>query len=265
MFSSARRRITSSVLSVVGAEPGVAEPVGLDQDMDLLLEPAPNPHRGHTLDRFEGTLDLELGQTPKPAQPLVALELDPFAGQAQFEHRIKSRVESQDQRPFGLDGEENEIELLQGVLDGLGHLDPPAELEHHVGHPGAADGRDPTQPADHTERLFDGSADVVLDLLRGSARVLGANRQRRVAELGHERDRQPKKGEKAENHGGEENHQDRHRSIHQERSLGNHRRWGLALGDHDSASSSSSSSGTGSPGRRTSAPSLRLACPATTI
>ena len=244
---------------VVGAEPSVAEPVGLDQDMDLLLEPAAHPHRGHALDRFEGAFDLELGETPEPAQPLVALELDPFAGQAQLEHRVEGRVEAQDQRPLGLVREKDQIELLQGVLDRLGHLDSPAELEHHVGHPGAADGRDPPQPADHAERLLDGSADIVLDLLRRRARVLGADSQSRVAELGHERDRQPEKREEPEDDGGEEDHQDRHRSIDEERPIGDHRRWGLAVDDHDPASSSPSSSGSGSPGRRTSAPSLRLA------
>ncbi len=87
---------------VFSAQPRVPETVGVEQDVDLLLEPAAHPNRGHPLDGFEGAFDLKLGEAAQPAQPLLAFELDPVAGETELEHRVEGRVESQDQRALGL-------------------------------------------------------------------------------------------------------------------------------------------------------------------
>jgi hypothetical protein len=51
-------------------------------------------------------------------------------------------------------------------------------------------------------------ADVVFDLLRSGAGILGAHGDRRVAQLGHQRDRQALEGQPAEHDRREEHHQD---------------------------------------------------------
>ena len=201
---------------IVGAQTRVAQTIGLEQNVDLLLETASHPDRRHSLDRFEGALDLELGEPAQPAQTFLTFKLDAVAGKTEFEDRIEGRVEAQNQGSFGLVRKKDQIELLQGVLDGFGHLDTPVELEDHIGDTGAADGRDPAQPADHPERLFDRSTDVVLDLLGRGARVLGPDREGRVAELGHERHRQTEEGEETKNDRGQKDHDDGDRSVDQE-------------------------------------------------
>ena len=45
----------------------------IEQDVVLLLEPAPDAHRGNAFDRFEGAFDLQLGDAAQAAQALFAL------------------------------------------------------------------------------------------------------------------------------------------------------------------------------------------------
>ena len=144
-------------------------------------------------------------------------------GQAQLQHRVEGGVEAQDQRPLGLVGQEDQVELLQGVLDGVGHLGAPGELEDDVADPGAAHAGDPPQAADHPQGLLDGPGDVVLDLLGGGPGILGAHREGGVAQLRHQVDREPPVGEEAEDDRGQEDHRDGHRSRGEEAAVFRHR------------------------------------------
>ena len=174
----------------------------VDQHMNLLLEPAANSRRRDTFDRLDEPLDLQLGDAPQSPQACVAPILGAAgAGQAQLHHRVKRRVVVQEQRLLRLARQVNEVEFLECVLDGIDHRRAPGELQHHVAHAGAADAADLVEPADDAERLLDRAADVVLDLFRRGAGVLGADGEGRVTHLRHERDRQLAKREIAENDG----------------------------------------------------------------
>ena len=180
----------------------------VDQHVNLLLEPAANSRRRDALDRLDEPLDLQLGDAPQAPQALVAPVLDAAAGagQAQLHHRVKRRVVVQEQWLLRLARQVNEVEFLERVLDGIDHRRAPDELQHHVAHAGPADAADLVEPADDAKRLLDRAADVVLDLLRRGAGVLGAHGEGGVAHLRHERDRQLAKREVAEDNGGQEHH-----------------------------------------------------------
>ena len=187
----------------------------VDQHVNLLLEPAANSRRRDALDRLDEPLDLQLGDAPQAPPALVAPVLDAAAGagQAQLHHRVKRRVVVQEQWLLRLARQVNEVEFLERVLDGIDHRRAPDELQHHVAHAGPADAADLVEPADDAKRLLDRAADVVLDLLRRGAGVLGAHGEGGVAHLRHERDRQLAKREVAEDNGGQEHHQHRDRPV----------------------------------------------------
>ena len=215
--------LAETVDDVLDREAGAPQLLVVEENVDLLLETPAHPHRGHALDGLEGALDLELGDPPDPPQlRLVGLGAG-APGEAQLHHRVEGGVEAQDQRPLGLLGQEDQVQLLEGVLDGVGHLDAPGELEDDVADPGPAHAGDPPQAADDPERLLDGPGDVVLDLLGGGAGVLGPHRERRVAHLRHEVDREPPVREVAEDDRGQEDHRDGHGSGGEEAAVFRHR------------------------------------------
>ena len=215
--------LAQSIDDVLDGEAGAPQLLVVEEDVDLLLETAAHAHRGDTLDRLEGPLDLELGD-PAHAPELCLVGLGPRPpGEAQLHHRVERRVEAQDQRTLRLLGQEDEVQLLQGVLDGVGHLGAPGELEDDVAHPGPAHAREAAQATDDPHRLFDRAGDVVLDLLGGGARVLGADGERGVAHLRHEVDGEPAVGEVAEDDRGQEDHGDGHGPGGEEAALFLHR------------------------------------------
>ncbi len=215
--------LAQAIDDVLYGEARAPELLVVEEDMDLLLEATAHPHRGHALDGFEGALDLQLGDPSNPPQlRLVGLGAGP-AGEAQLHDRVERGVEAEDQGSLGLVGEEDEVELLEGVLDALRHLDAPGELEDDVGDAGPADARDAAQPPDHAQGLLDRSGDVVLDLLGGGTRVLRPHRQGRVGHLRHQVDGEPPVREVAEDDRGQEDHRYGHRTRGEEAALILHR------------------------------------------
>ena len=86
---------------------------------------------------------------------------------------------------------------------------PHSELERDVGLAGARHRAHLAHVADDADRFLDGPRDEVLDLERRGARQLGADRERRVGEVGQQVDLQAQQRHDAEQQQRDRQHEDR--------------------------------------------------------
>ena len=75
-----------------------------------------------------------INRMPQPE----ALRFPFLVCQGELHHWVEARVEAEDQRALGLVGQEDEVQLFEGVLDRFAHPGVPGELEDDVADAGAA-------------------------------------------------------------------------------------------------------------------------------
>jgi hypothetical protein len=166
----------------------------VDEDLDFVLVATAHLDRRRALDRLQVGLEAVVG---KAAQSLEAFEARALrrVGRVQereSHHGLARRVEAQQQRPLGLERQLQQVKLLAHVDAGEVHVGAPQELQGHVGLAGTRHRAHLAHVADDADGFLDGSRHERLELERRGPRQFGADRERRVGEVGQEVEVQPR-------------------------------------------------------------------------
>ena len=197
---------------LVEAQAVRGQAVRVDGDLDLARGRAGDVDAGDAGQALELALELEVYQVVLVRQ--VAL-----AGQAHAQDRLVAGRELDDLvalevvRQVVADG----VDALAGL--GGQHLDvavPVRELDPDAAAVGAAERIDVLDALQGRQRLLDGPHQTALDFVRGRARVRKFDRQERRVELGELFQRQPERGDQADDQHRHEEHDRRHRTAQAE-------------------------------------------------
>jgi hypothetical protein len=173
-------------------------------DGNLPLAAAADLGGGDALELLEFLLDLLLRQTARQREVGVA---EPLRRDGDAQDRILVRVVGQDQRTFRFVRERRRGDLRVEVAADLGHVGVPAELQRDVGKRAARNRGHRDEPAGGGEPFLEHLGDALVHVARTRARVLGAHRDRRIVEVGQQRDIESRVGDDAEHDGRQNEHQ----------------------------------------------------------
>ena len=209
-FSARMRRVTVSI-----DRPSCASFCWSTKHLHLVFVAAADLDRGRTFDRLEVRLQPVLGEAPQRLEPVdavVAPACRPSSRNARRMHGLARRVEAQQQRPLGLERQLQQVELLAHVDAGEVHVRAPDELERHVRLAGARDRAHLAHVADDADRFLDRPRDQRLEFERRRAGQLGADRERRIGEVGQQVQLEARQRHEAEQRDGDRAHDDRSRA-----------------------------------------------------
>ncbi|MBV6417258.1 MAG: hypothetical protein CMLOHMNK_01904 [Steroidobacteraceae bacterium] len=188
----------------------LGEALLVDVDVHLVFEAAAHLDRRRSFGCLEGGFQAVVGEAAQRLQPLVARsagsgEVD----ECEAQHGFGRRVEAQEQRPARVERQLQQVEALAHLDAREIHVGAPDELEHDIRLPGARNGAHTAHIADGAGRLFDRARDQVLDFERRRARQFGADRQRRVRQVGKQVDLEARQRDDTEQRHGDGRHRDR--------------------------------------------------------
>ncbi len=112
----------------------------VQQDVDLLFQATADADGRDALDRFQGSLDLQIRDASQAPQALLTLEAiaAPRRGSAPGPGPARDRSAGSAGASASC-GQEDQVQLFQDVLGRLGHVGVPGELQDDVADSGAAD------------------------------------------------------------------------------------------------------------------------------
>ena len=199
----------------VDREVELCELLLVHEDLDLVLVPAAHLDRGGAVHRLQVRLQPVVGEAAQALQPLDAAGfvrggLRELVGvdEGVAHHRLGRRVEAQQDRAARLERQLEQVDLLAHVDAREVHVRAPGEFEDHVGLARARHGTYRAHVADDADGLLDRARDQRLELERGGAGQVGADREGRVGEVGQEVELQPRQRYEAEQDDRDGHHQD---------------------------------------------------------
>ncbi len=204
--------LVGQALDDVGdAQPELLQALLIDVDIDLVLETAADFHRSDAGRRFETFLEFVVGEPTQLFQfgfADLALAFALRRSEREAHDRVGGRIEAQQDRLLRFERQLQDVELVANVEVRLVHVGAPGELENHVGLPGARHRVDLAQVLDHADRFLDRLRDQVFDLERRRTFVFGADRQRRVTQVGQQVDLESGQRDQAEQDESQRDHAD---------------------------------------------------------
>ena len=208
---------TDALCDLLNADTELRQFLLIYLDLDFVLEAATDLDGGRTLFGFEVILDAILGQPPQVFETAFAGDsgyaVRGFLQQTEPHDGFGRWIESQQQRPTGLQWQFDDVDFFTDIDTGNIHVSAPDKLERDVGLAGAGNGTYQPHVADDANSFLNRFRKKIFDLDRCCASQFGANRNRGVGNIRQQVHGQARQRYQAEQCDGDSAHQYRYTSF----------------------------------------------------